>query len=44
MIQETDMQTQVLKLVRIGSAHDLTRLEIEGDFVETAGLKSREPM
>jgi hypothetical protein len=44
MTQETDMQTQVLKLVRVGSAQDLTRLEIRGDFVETAGLWSKFPM
>lgn len=44
MTQETDMQTQVLKLVRVGSAHDLTRLEIEGKYVEAAGLRTDFPM
>jgi len=38
------MQTQTLKLVRVGSARDLTRLEIDGKYVESAGLRTDFPM
>lgn len=44
LIQETDMQTQVLKLVRVGSAYDLTRLSIDGKYVEASGLRTDFPM
>jgi hypothetical protein len=36
-------QSQALKLLPIGRAHDLTRMEIEGKHVESAGLRTDFP-
>lgn len=40
---KTRKTAPTLKLLPIGRAHDLTRMEIEGKYVESAGLRTDFP-